>query len=175
MVVLYRLPHMSKILFVQTGGTIDKDYGETNKEVNFEITIPAVKRVLKKVKPQFEYRIVPLIQKDSLDLTDNDRQLIVDICNNSEEKQIIITHGTDTMHITAETLKTLKNKTILLTGSFKPEMFRYNDVDFNIGTAVAAVQLLKPGIYIAMNGIITPFNKIKKDYRKKAFIKIHNA
>ena len=145
-----------KIIFIQTGGTIDKDYpqGETNHGYEFKIGNPAVETNLKKAKPNFEYEIISLLQKDSLDITEQDRQNIYDEIESLSENKIVITHGTDTMRITAEFLKSIKEKTIVLTGSMLPEKFYESEADFNIGMAIGCVQTLTPGVYTVLNGEI---------------------
>ncbi len=160
---------MAKILFIQTGGTIDKDYPKKIKSYAFEIADPAVKRVLKIVKPGFSYEIVPLLQKDSLDITQKDREKIRKVCEKSSIEKIIITHGTDTMVQTAEVLCGLK-KTIVLTGALIPERFLDSDAPFNIGIAVGAIDFLGKGVYIAMSGKIFPWEKCRKSVKTARFI-----
>lgn len=140
------------ILFVQTGGTIDKDYPRTVKGYAFEIGEPAIKKILDKIRPGFGYKVVTLLQKDSGDITDADRSMIFNYCRKSLSEKIIITHGTDTIIKTAQLLKSIKNKTIILTGAFKPETFKNSDADFNIGFAIGAIEHAPYGVYIAMNG-----------------------
>lgn len=145
-----------KILFLQTGGTIDKDYpkGLDHHGYSFIITAPAYDRILKRISPGFDYETKTVIQKDSLDISDDDRELIFQACSNSPIDKIIITHGTDTMAQTAKLLSQLKHKTIVLTGALTPELFKNSDADFNLGTAVGAVTTLKSGVYIALYGRI---------------------
>src|SRR6185503_20758207 len=119
-----------KILFLQTGGTIDKDYPKTFRGYNFEISEPAVKRILAKVHPNFSSTIVSVLKKDSMDFIDKDRQKIYDVCAKAKEENIIITHGTDTMVQTAEKLHTITDKRIVLTGSLRPEKFSDSDAMF---------------------------------------------
>lgn len=142
------------ILIIQTGGTIDKDYPKTSKGYAFEITAPAAERILKRVKPHFGYEILPLLQKDSLDITPGDRQKLREICNETGHDQIIITHGTDTIEETAHYLTGLTGKTIVLTGAFLPERFKDSDADFNLGMAVCAVSSLTEGVYVVIEGIV---------------------
>jgi len=120
-----------KILFIQTGGTIDKDYPKT-KAYAFEIGEPAVKRILNKINPNFSYKILPLVRKDSLDLNNLDRDRILKVCRQAREEKIIITHGTDTMVKTAKVLSVIKNKTVVITGSLRPEKFADSDAAFNL-------------------------------------------
>ena len=159
-----------KILFIQTGGTIDKDYAKVWKAYAFEIEDPAVKRVLKRVNPTFEYRIETACKKDSMDLTDADRQAVYRLCAEAEEKHIIVTHGTDTMSQTAEVLSKLTHKTIVITGSARPERFENTDAHFNVGVAVGAVEALQPGVYIAMNGVVSRSDKMRKDPKTGQFL-----
>ena len=123
------------LLFIQVGGTIDKDYpaGETNHGYEFEIGVP-----------------------DSLDMQDAHRAEVRAAVEAASQTRIIITHGTDTMGQTAATLAGITGKTIVLTGAMLPEKFRDSDADFNLGMAIAAVRLSQPGVYVALNGTVTP-------------------
>lgn len=159
-----------KITFIQIGGTIDKEYPRITKGYAFEIGEPAVKRILEKVNPNFEYETIPLLQKDSLDLTDEDRTTIHETCRNVIGDKIIVTHGTDTMIETASKLSEITNKTIIITGATRPEKFSDSDAMFNIGVAVAAVQTLPPGIYVAMSGKVYDWEKVKRDMETGKFI-----
>ncbi|MGE5329515.1 MAG: asparaginase domain-containing protein [Deltaproteobacteria bacterium] len=159
-----------KITFIQTGGTIDKDYPKTTKGYAFEITDSAVTRIIEKVNANFEYEIITALKKDSLDITDEDRKLIKKICEESESEKIIITHGTDTMIETANVLSEVTNKTIVLTGAMRPERFYNSDASFNIGLAVGAVNVLDEGIYIAMNGRIYSYDKCSRNMETGQFV-----
>lgn len=149
-----------KILFLQTGGTIDKDYpmGETHHGYNFEITTAAYERILERAKPSFSFESKTVLQKDSLDITDEERELIAQACQASPTDKIIVTHGTDTMLKTAELLSSIQGKTMVLTGALRPELFKNTDADFNLGTAVGGIGLLDHGVYIAMGGRIIPWS-----------------
>jgi L-asparaginase len=153
-----------KITFIQTGGTIDKDYKATKKNhgYNFEISEPAVKVILSKIKPRFNFEIFTATKKDSLDLTDVDRLKIYQKCKNIKNDKIIITHGTDTFIKTAKVLNQIKNKVIILTGAMKPEKFQNSDAMFNVGTAIGAIKFLPNGIYISMNGIVNKWNEYNR-------------
>jgi L-asparaginase len=151
-----------KITFIQTGGTIDKEYPRGLLVYAFEITEPATKRIVDYVQPNFEYEFIRLLQKDSTDLTDEDRALIKDACIKADSDKIIVTHGTDTMVETAQVLSSIKNKTIIITGAARPESVRDSDSSFNVGTAVGALNVLGSGIYIAMSGRVYNWNKCKK-------------
>jgi L-asparaginase len=159
-----------KIVFVQTGGTIDKDYPKPKKGYAFEITEPAVERILQRVNPNFDFEIIPLLKKDSMDITEQDRNKIHQNCEKTKGNKIIVTHGTDTMIETARKLSDIKNKTIILTGATKPEKFTDSDAPFNVGTAIGAINVLNNGTYIAMNGRIYRWNKVKRNPRTGQFV-----
>lgn len=143
-----------------TGGTIDKMYFDAKSA--YQVGEPQIDRVLKDALVTADYRITPLLQKDSLDLTDEDRQRVVREVHACPETKIIVTHGTDTMIETARALAAVPAKTIVLTGSLAPARFRDSDAFFNIGSAFAAVQILPPGVYLTMNGrIFDPFTSRK--------------
>ena len=136
----------------------------------FEISSPAVKRLMKQVNPSFRYRVVEALKKDSLDMTDKDREKIAKMCLEAKEKHIIITHGTDAMVQTAEALDFIKNKTIVLTGAMLPAIHIESDALFNVGTAVGAIEYLDHGVFIAMNGKLFPWKKCVKSGKKMKFI-----
>lgn len=160
-----------KILFIQTGGTIDKDYPKTKKGWAFEIDQPAVNRILAKLNPSFIYKTLSILKKDSLQISEEDRKLIHDQCVISQEDKIIITHGTDTIIETAKSLSGIENKTIILTGSLRPERFSNSDADINLGLAIGGVQSLNNGVYIALSGLIIPHDKITRDAKTDQFVK----
>jgi L-asparaginase len=152
-----------KVLFIQTGGTIDKDYPKKNSGYAFEIDEPAVERILARADLAFEYEVISLFKKDSLDITSEDRAQLKDFCLNTEYEKIIITHGSDTLVETAKAIGNIKNKTILLTASYRPERFANSDADFNLGTAIGALNTKSEGTFIAMNGIILDPAKARKN------------
>ncbi|MBU4245498.1 MAG: asparaginase domain-containing protein [Nanoarchaeota archaeon] len=159
-----------KLVFIQTGGTIDKDYPKTTKGYVFEISEPAIKRIVQRVAPNFDFEIVSVLKKDSLDITEADRIKISKTCQEVMADKIIITHGTDTMIETAKALSNIKNKVIILTGAARPEKFSDSDASFNLGVAIGAANVLKKGIYIAMNGRIYPWNNVKRKLETGQFI-----
>ena len=157
-----------KIKIITTGGTIDKIYFDAKSE--FQVGEPQIGEVLKEVNVAFEYEIVSLLRKDSLDLTEADRRAILQAVSTAPEKRIVVTHGTDTMIQTAKVLKAAADKTIVLTGAMQPAKFRFTDAVFNIGTAVIAAQLLPSGVYIAMNGTIFDPHRAAKNAELKRFV-----
>ena len=149
-----------KIKIFTTGGTIDKVYFDAKN--NFQVGDPEIGSLLKEAKVTFDFEIVSLLQKDSLDFTDEDRELVHQSVLQESCERILITHGTDTMVQTAMNLLDIEGKTIVLTGSMQPARLQISDAEFNIGSAIAAVQLLEEGVYIVMNGgIFDPQNCIK--------------
>lgn len=158
------------LLFIGTGGTIDKNYARKAKTYNFEISEPAVKRVLEIVNPNFEYEIKSVLKKDSMDITDDDRDIIFKEVKKAKSDKIIITHGTDTMINTAEKLSLIEDKTIVLVGSGLPEKFAQTDAQFNIGFAIGSLNNLPKGVYIAMNGRIYNWDNVKKEQDTGQFI-----
>jgi L-asparaginase len=140
------------ILILTTGGTIDKVYFDAKSE--YAVGEPTIAEIFRTAGVTTEYSLETLFKKDSLDLTDADRALIVRRVTESEADQILITHGTDSMVETGRALAGISDKTVVLVGSLSPARFKATDAEFNIGFAFAAVQALPPGIYIAMNGCI---------------------
>ena len=149
------------LLVLTTGGTIDKVYFDASSE--YEIGEPTVPTVFREAGVTLAWRLEPLLRKDSLEMTEADRAEIRRACEEAPEEKILITHGTDTMSLTAEALTGLSNKTIVLTGALAPARFRVTDAIFNLGLALGAVQSLPPGVYLAMNGTIFPAGKVRKN------------
>ncbi|MBL0915437.1 MAG: asparaginase [Sphingopyxis sp.] len=135
-----------------TGGTIDKVYFDALSE--FQIGPAAIPDMLRENNVHVPHRVTQLMRKDSLELTDEDRETICAAVAASEATHILVTHGTDTMVVTGRVLKAIAGKTIVMTGSMQPASLRVSDADFNVGFALAAVQTLPPGVYVAMNGMI---------------------
>jgi len=156
-----------KINFYAIGGTIDKVYFDALSE--YHVGSPAIENILGDARVNFEYKIISLLKKDSLDMTPVDRQAILEAISNDPTQFIVITHGTDTMVDTAIALKTIKDKTIVLTGAMEPAGFKSSDATFNLGTAIAAVQTLPPGVYVAMSGRIFDPDKVSKNRQDKQF------
>ncbi len=159
-----------KITFIQTGGTIDKDYPKTSKGYSFEFGEPAMKRVLAKIFKSFEYEVLTAFQKDSLEIEDSDREELSKLLGGLDTKHIVITHGTDTLIETAQFLEAQQlNKVIVITGAMRPQRFSNSDADFNIGAAVSAVQILDPGVFVTMSGIVKRASSIKRDLQTGKF------
>ncbi len=156
-----------KLKFLTTGGTIDKVYFDAKSE--FQVGPPQVLEVIKDANVSFEFEIESILQKDSLDMTDTDRQLIRRWLEAEPCPLIVVTHGTDTMVETGRALLGIPRKTIVLTGSMQPARFRSTDAVFNIGTAIGAVQSLPAGVYLAMNGRIFDPKRTRKNRERNCF------
>ncbi|RLB61454.1 MAG: asparaginase [Deltaproteobacteria bacterium] len=155
------------IEIMTTGGTIDKIYFD-NKS-SYEIGEPQIGEVLRDANLTIKYWITPLLRKDSLDLTNEDRELIRSMVLESSAERIIITHGTDTMVETAQFLTGIPERTIVLTGSMQPARFRFTDAIYNIASALTAVQLLPTGVWIAMNGELFDPKQTRKNVEMNRF------
>lgn len=156
------------ILILVTGGTFDKEYNELTGELFFKDT--HLQEMLLLGRNLAPIRAHTLMMADSLQLTDADRQVIVDYCLAAIEPQIIVTHGTDTMVETAIKLsQQITGKTIVLTGAMIPYKFGSSDGLFNLGSALAFVQTLTTGVYIAMNGCYFEANNVRKNKQDGIF------
>jgi L-asparaginase len=151
-----------------TGGTFDKEYNELDGKLFFKDTHLPEMLKLGRCKVPVETRTLMLV--DSLEMTDADRQIIIDQCKKCKEDRIVITHGTDTMEETANVLgKIITNKTIVLTGAMVPYKFGSSDGLFNLGSALAFAETLPRGVYIAMNGRCFNWDNVKKNKKKGEF------
>jgi L-asparaginase len=154
-----------------TGGTFDKEYNELNGQLYFKDT--HMQDLLEMGRCRLHTEIRTLMMIDSLEMTDEDRELIVHQCQQCDEDQIVITHGTDTMSETAKVLaKKVRNKTIVLFGAMIPIKFGSSDGLFNLGSALAFVQTLQPGVYVAMNGRCFQWDNVRKNKETGIFEEI---
>ena len=155
-----------------TGGTFDKEYNYITGELYFKDT--HLKSMLERGRCTIDFDVKTLMMIDSLKMTDTDRQIMVHNCRMATSDKIILTHGTDTMVKTA-TILAAENigKTIVLTGAMVPYAFgTSSDGFFNLGSALAFVQILSPGVYIVMNGRYFDYNKVKKNTQTGNFEEI---
>jgi len=151
-----------------TGGTFDKEYNELDGKLFFKDTHLHEMLELGRCKVNLDIRTLMMV--DSLEMTDSDRQIILDHCKRAKEEKIVITHGTDTMEVTARVLgETIRNQTIVLTGAMIPYKFGSSDGLFNLGSALAFVQTLPHGVYIAMNGKCFRWDNVRKNKRTGTF------
>jgi L-asparaginase len=151
-----------------TGGTFDKEYNEIEGTLFFKDTHVSEMLNLGRCKVPFEIRTLMLV--DSLEMTETDRQIILDHCRKCKEDRIVITHGTDTMAETAKVIGEAKlDKTIVLTGAMIPYKFGSSDGLFNMGSAFAFAQSLPAGVYVAMNGRYFSWDNVRKNRKTGQF------
>ncbi len=159
------------ITVLAAGGTIDKVY---NLAGQLEIGPPAAHRLLEVLKTDLRIEVRSVVAKDSLDITDADRQLLLEAIDNAESASVVITHGTDTLTHTAEYLSrhtsTSTAKVVVLTGALQPAAMAVSDAALNLGAAVLAAQTLKPGVYVCMSGRAVPAGQARKDMNTGRFV-----
>jgi L-asparaginase len=162
---------LSTIRLFVTGGTFDKEYNELTGSLAFKDT--HVPEMLRLGRSRVDLSVGTLMMIDSLEMTAADRGLIVEECRQATEHQILITHGTDTMVETAAALAAALpaalGKTIVLTGAMVPYAFGSSDGLFNLGSALSFVQVLAPGVYVAMNGRCFEWNRVRKNRETGVF------
>lgn len=154
-----------------TGGTFDKEYDEITGELYFKDT--HMREILDLGRSKLDVKFRTLMLVDSLEMTDGDRNIILDNCKRVSEDQIVITHGTDTMTETSRVIADANlEKTIVLTGAMIPYKFGSSDGLFNFGSALAFAQSLPHGVYIAMNGRYFDWDKVRKNRKIGVFEEI---
>lgn len=159
------------ILVLTTGGTIDKNYFDALSE--YQIVDSGIPALLKEARVALPFRVVEVMRKDSLELSEDDRALIAAAAREAPEQRIVVTHGTDTMTDTATVLaREAPGKTIVLTGALSPARFAETDAPFNLGMAFACAQVATPGVYIAMSGEVFDGLKVRKDRAAGKFVAI---
>ena len=158
---------MEELLIVTTGGTIDKVYFDDKSD--YQVGEPQIGRILQELGVAFRFTVIGLLRKDSLHINQDDRELLRAAIAAQPARHVLVTHGTDTMVETARILASIVDKTIVLTGALNPARFRGSDAEFNIGTAVGAVQSLPPGVYIAMNGRVWDPHRVRKNVAANRF------
>lgn len=156
-----------RIKIFTTGGSLDKGY--STKVSAFVVQEPQVESILGEANVGFEFDIEPLFGKDSLEITDVDRERVFEAVSRDPHDRILITHGTDTMVETGRRLSGIQGKTIVLTGAMQPAAFKHTDAHFNIGFALACVQTLPEGVYIAMNGAVFDPHEVEKKMEEDRF------
>jgi L-asparaginase len=160
----------SAIVVLTTGGTIDKVYFD--QAGDYAVGPSLVREALDQARVSRSVVIREVMRKDSLEMTDADRSLLRTVLVETRERRVVITHGTDTMPLTAAALGGLPDKTIVLTGAFLPGRFSASDAFFNLGMAFAAAQTLAAGVYIAINGLVVAGASVRKDRDLMRFVPI---
>ncbi len=156
-----------RLRVITAGGTIDKVYFDAASA--YEVGEPQIGPLLRDSNVTFDFVVESVLQKDSLAMTDEDRALIRARVEAAPERHILITHGTDTMTATAAKLAGIADKVVVFTGAMQPARFRDSDAVFNVGCAVGALQVLPPGVYIAMNGVVSPADQVRKNRAASRF------
>ena len=152
---------MQHLTIVTTGGTIDKIYFDDKSD--FKIGAPQIGEILTQLGVDFRFDVIPILRKDSLHMGEDDRALVRSTIEAQPHRHVLVTHGTDSMIETARVLGAITGKVIVLTGALNPARFQGSDAVFNIGCAVAAVQTLADGVYIAMNGRVWNPTRVRKN------------
>jgi L-asparaginase len=162
---------MSTIRILVSGGTFDKEYDELSGNLFFQDS--HVPEMLRLGRSGLKVEVRTLMMVDSLDMSDDDRKNILEHCRSCPGERIIITHGTDRMEVTARLLgQSIRDKTIVLTGAMVPYKFGSSDGLFNLGAALAFVQVLPPGVYVAMNGRALLWDRVRKNRKTGMFEEI---
>lgn len=164
---------MNTIRILVTGGTFDKEYDELAGNLFFHDT--HVPEMLRLARSCLKVEVRTLMMVDSLDMSDADRTSILEHCRSSPRERILITHGTDRMEVTARLLgQSNLDRTVVLTGAMVPYKFGSSDGLFNLGAALAFVQVLPHGVYVAMNGRALPWDKVRKNRKTGIFEEIED-
>jgi L-asparaginase len=150
-----------KIRVLTAGGTIDKVYFD--QKSTYEVGDTEVGQVLSRAQVGFEYSVETLFKKDSLDMTDEDRQRVRQAVASADCDHVLVTHGTDTMIETAKACRGVPGKVVVFTGSSEPSRFHGSHAIFNLGCAIGVLQVLPPGVYIAMNGRVFDPDRVRKN------------
>ncbi|AOR76937.1 MULTISPECIES: asparaginase domain-containing protein [Sphingomonadaceae] len=160
--------NQAPILVITTGGTIDKQYFDALSE--YQIVESVIGKLLATARVAHPFRVVELLRKDSLELTDEDRALIAATVAGAPESHVVITHGTDTMTDTAAALAHIEGKTVVMCGAMQPARFAESDAAFNLGMAFGCCQSAGPGIWITMSGTVFDALKVRKDREAGKFV-----
>ncbi|HET7556472.1 MAG TPA: asparaginase domain-containing protein [Rhodanobacteraceae bacterium] len=158
---------MQHLTVITTGGTIDKVYFDAKSD--YQIGAPQIGEILAQLGVAFEFEVVPVLRKDSLDMDEADRAAIRRTIERQPHRHVLVTHGTDTMVDTARALRGIPGKVIVLTGALNPARFQGSDAVFNIGCAVGAVQTAADGVWIAMNGRVWDPLHVRKNREANRF------
>ncbi len=157
------------ITVVTTGGTIDKLYFDSLSE--YQVGESVVRKLLATANVHFPFRIIEALRKDSLEFTDEDREVLYQCVLGVDTSRIVVTHGTDTMTLSARRLAGIAGKTIVMTGALTPARFTESDAPFNLGMAFATAQIAPPGVFIVMNGEVFPAHEVHKDRSASRFVR----
>ena len=158
------------IVVVTTGGTIDKLYFDSLSE--YQVGESVVRKLLAIANVKYPFDVVEALRKDSIEITDADRDEVYRCVAGLKTSRIVVTHGTDTMTATAARLAAIQGKTIVMTGALAPARFSESDAPFNLGMAFAVAQTAPPGVFIVMNGEVFPAGAVHKDRAAGKFVRV---
>lgn len=158
---------MTSLAILTCGGTFDKVYYDALSD--YSIGDPCAPDILAEAGMQGDWKLIEVVRKDSLDMTDDDRQALRAAAADCGAPRIVVVHGTDTLVDSAAVLADLRDKTIVLTGAMSPARFRQTDAPFNLGFAIGAVLTASPGVYIAMGGQLHPHDQVRKNREQGRF------
>lgn len=158
------------IAVVTTGGTIDKLYFDSLSE--YQVGESVVRKLLATANVKYPFEVIEALRKDSLEMTEGDRDELYRCVAGVNTSRVIITHGTDTMTATAARLASIQGKTIVMTGALTPARFSESDAPFNLGMAFAAAQTAPAGVYIVMNGEVFAAAGVRKDREAGRFVRV---
>ena len=158
------------IAVVTTGGTIDKLYFDSLSE--YQVGDSVVRKLLAIANVKYPFEVIEALRKDSLELTDTDREQLYRCVAGLKASRVVITHGTDTMTATAARLAAIQGKTIVMTGALTPARFSESDASFNLGMAFATAQTASAGVFIVMNGEVFPAGIVRKDREAGRFVRV---
>lgn len=158
---------MQQLSIITTGGTIDKIYFDAKSD--YQVGEPQIADILSQLGVVYPFTVSSILRKDSLEMTDTDRELVRSTIEEQPHSHVLITHGTDSMVETARALEGIPDKVIVLTGALNPARFQGSDAVFNIGCAVGAVQTLSQGVWIAMNGRVWDPHRVRKNTEANCF------
>jgi len=161
---------LQPIAVVTTGGTIDKLYFDSLSE--YQVGESVVRRLLAAANVKYPFEVIEALRKDSLEMTETDRDELYRCVAGLKTSRVVITHGTDTMTATAARLASIEGKTIVITGALTPARFSESDAPFNLGMAFAAAQIAPPGVFIVMNGEVFPADLVRKDRDAGRFVRV---
>lgn len=157
------------ITVVTTGGTIDKLYFDSLSE--YQVGESVVRKLLSTANVKYPFEVVEALRKDSLEMNQADRDELYRCVAGLKSSRVIVTHGTDTMPVTAQHLASIPGKTIVMTGALTPARFTESDAPFNLGMAFATAQTAPPGVFIVMNGEVFPAGSVVKDRQAGRFVR----
>src|SRR5215469_11044065 len=156
------------IAVVTTGGTIDKLYFDSLSE--YQVGESVVRKLLAIANVKYPFEVIEALRKDSLEMTDADREELYRQVSSLSTSRVVITHGTDTMTTTAARLAAIQGKTMVMTGALAPARFSESDASFNLGMAFATAQTAPPGVFIVMNGEVFVAGAVRKDREAGRFV-----